>query len=94
MKFEHNYNSDHAIRWYTKSCFLFRVLNQTLRVKNIEALYTFRSFINDLSTSLEASDVDKNIKRVYRGARINKDEIENYTVGTLVACNAICIFRN
>ena len=87
-EFERNYNSDHAIQWYTKSCFLFRVLNQVLRTKNFNALYTFRSVIVDLSANLESSDVNKNIKRVYRGAQISKDEIENYTVGTLVTCNA------
>ena len=86
-EFERNYNSDDAIRWYTKSCFLFRLLNQTLRTENMEGLYIFRSFIVDLCASLESVRMNTNIKHVYRGGRMNKDEIENYTVGTLVACN-------
>jgi tetratricopeptide (TPR) repeat protein len=84
-EFERNYNAENAIQWYTKSCFLFRLLNKALRTEDIEVLYTFRYFIIDLSASLKAANDDNTIKRVYRGGRISRDEVEHHRVGTVVA---------
>ncbi|CAF1213537.1 unnamed protein product [Rotaria sordida] len=87
-EFERNYNAINAVRWYTKSCFLFRSLNKALRTEDVGSLYIFRYFINDLCTILEAAHDDKrNIIQVYRGGQMSKDEIENYSVGTIVAAN-------
>jgi tetratricopeptide (TPR) repeat protein len=87
-EFERNYNAANAVQWYTKSCFLFRLLNKALRTGDIAGLYVFRYFISDLSTILEVAHAKQNITRVYRGGHMNRDEIENYSVGTLVAANA------
>jgi len=86
-KFEQEYNSNNAIQWYTKSCFLFRLLNKALRTENIEVLYTFRYFIVDLCQSLEGTHDNKYPLRVYHGGQMSKTEIENYQIGTLVAAN-------
>jgi tetratricopeptide (TPR) repeat protein len=86
-EFERDYNATNAIRWYTKSCFLFRLLNKALRTENIEILFTFRYFIIDLCANLEAIRGNENITRVYRGGQISKNEIENYSIGIRVAVN-------
>ncbi len=70
-EFERDYNANNAIRWYTRSCFLFRLLNKALRTENIEVLYTFRYFIIDLCASLEAAHDQQNITRVYRGGQMS-----------------------
>ena len=86
-EFERYYNANNAVRWYTKSCFLYRLLNKALRTEDIEGLYTFRYFITDLRAALEDTHDKHNITQVYRGGQMSKDEIENYNVGTLVAAN-------
>ncbi|CAF1486290.1 unnamed protein product [Rotaria sp. Silwood1] len=86
-EFERDYNPTDAVRWYTKSCFLFRSLSKALRTEDLGSLYTFRYFISDLCTILEATRDKRNITQVYRGGQMNKDEIENYSVGTIVATN-------
>jgi tetratricopeptide (TPR) repeat protein len=84
-EFERNYNAENAFRWYTKPCFLFRLLNKALRTEDIEVLYTFRYFIMDLSASLKVARDENTIKRVYRGGIMSRDEVEHYSIGTVVA---------
>ncbi|CAF1126891.1 unnamed protein product [Adineta steineri] len=89
--FERTYRSGDAIRWYTKPCFLFRLINKALRTEDICAFYTFRYFIIDLCTQLEEA-VGKTascakIFRVYRGSRLSRDEVEQLQVGMLVTAN-------
>ena len=86
-EFERDYTAADAVCWYTKSCFLFRLLNKALRAEDIVGLYIFRYFINDLCTKLEAANAKQGVTQVYRGGLMSKDEIENYSVGTLVAAN-------
>ena len=86
--FEKNYRAINAIGWYTKPSFLFRTINRALRTEDIIALYTFRYFITDLSTSLETARTEQLPTCVYRGAFISRDEVEKYQVGYIVATNA------
>ncbi|CAF3245220.1 unnamed protein product [Rotaria sp. Silwood2] len=86
-EFERDYNATDAVRWYTKSCFLFRSLNKALRTEDVGNLYKFRYFISDLCTIIESAHDKRNIKQVYRGCYMSKDEIENYKVGTIVSAN-------
>ena len=86
-EFERDYSSNDAVRWYTRPCFLFRSLNKALRTEDVGGLYSFRYFISDLSTMLEAAHNNYDITKVYRGGLMSKDEIENYNVGNLVAAN-------
>ena len=86
-EFERDYSSNDAVRWYTRSGFLFRSLNKALRTEDVGGLYSFRYFISDLSTMLEVAHNNHDITKVYRGGQMNKDEIENYNVGNLVAAN-------
>ena len=85
--FERTYRPEEAIKWYTQDSFLYRIINRALRTEDVEALYTFRYFITDLSDSLAAARSELLIPRVYRGVSVSRDEVEKYQVGYLVATN-------
>ena len=86
--FEKTYKAVNAIQWYTKSSFLYKIINRALRTEDILALYTFRYFMTDLSASLETARTEQLPLYVYRGATISRDELEKYQVGYIVATNA------
>ncbi len=86
-EFERTYCAADAIRWYTRSCFVFRLVNRALRTEDIVALYTFRYFITDLCSNLEAAHHKQITACVYRGAILSRDEVEKYHAGDLVATN-------
>ena len=87
-KFEETYCSHDAIKWYTKPCFLFRLINNALRSEDPLALYTFRYFIFDLSANLAiARPTSMDSIQLYRGSKIRREEIEGLDVGSIVAVN-------
>ncbi|CAF3696222.1 unnamed protein product [Rotaria sp. Silwood1] len=88
-EFERKYESKDAIRWYTKPGFLFYLVNKALRSQNIWALYKFRYFIIDLCYRLEEVSNSQSFSsiRLYRGAKLNRDELEQLQVGRLVSTN-------
>jgi tetratricopeptide (TPR) repeat protein len=86
-EFERAYCAADAIRWYTRPCFLFRLVNKALRTEDITALFIFRYFITDLCASLEAAHHQQITTCVYRGAILSRDEVEKYRIGNLVATN-------
>ncbi|CAF1313106.1 unnamed protein product [Didymodactylos carnosus] len=51
-EFDKTYKSSDAIKWYTKDCFLYKLVNIALRTEDIDQLYTFGFFIADLCSSL------------------------------------------
>ena len=46
--FEQNYKPEKALWWYTYDSCIYRLLNTALRTQNIEIIFKFRFFINDL----------------------------------------------
>jgi tetratricopeptide (TPR) repeat protein len=90
-EFGRTYQSADAILWYTKPCFLYRLINKALRTEDNLVVYKFRYFIMDLCTRLEekalTSAYHKQPFRVYRGSKISLDEVEKLQVGSLVATN-------
>jgi hypothetical protein len=52
-EFEEKYTSDRSLWWYTRQSFVYRLLNKSLRVQNIELLYLFRFFIRDVEQELK-----------------------------------------
>jgi tetratricopeptide (TPR) repeat protein len=90
-EFERTYRSVDAILWYTKPCFLYRLINEALRTEDNLVLYKFRYFIIDLCVRLEATALSSVSHtqpfRVYRGAELSRDEVEKLQVGSLVATN-------
>jgi tetratricopeptide (TPR) repeat protein len=88
-EFERTYQACDAIHWYTKSCFLFRVINRAFRSENAFALYTLRYFIVDMCKSLQAMAATQPLVaiHVFRGTILEKEEIEKLNVDSLVATN-------
>ncbi|CAF3256635.1 unnamed protein product [Rotaria socialis] len=87
-EFKNTYLSTDAIYWYSRPCFLFRMINKALCSEDIVSLYKFRYFISDLSKNLEMlQNYDKMSTHVYRGTCLHRDEVEKYCVGHLVAAN-------
>jgi hypothetical protein len=73
-EFDTTYSSTEAIKWYTRDCFLFRLLNKAFRTENIDIIYKFRFFIIDLYQQLKQIHSDyieymglDEIITVYRG---------------------------
>ena len=91
-RFSGTYNSSDAINWYTKSGFLYNIVNRVLRTEDIRALYIFRYFILDLSVCLKemtaATRALHNAPfRCYRGSIMSREEIKQLHVNMLVATN-------
>ncbi|CAF1294715.1 unnamed protein product [Rotaria sordida] len=88
-EFERKYQSKDAIWWYTKPGFLFYLVNKALRSQDIWVLYKFRYFIIDLCCRLEEVSSSQSFSsiRLYRGAKLNRDELKHLQVGCLVSTN-------
>jgi hypothetical protein len=50
--FERNYQSEDATKWFTKDSFLYRLLNESLRIERINSIVKMRYFIHDLHNQL------------------------------------------
>ena len=50
--FERNYCSENAAIWYTKDSFLYRLLNESLRMEKIDSIVKMRYYIYDLHNEL------------------------------------------
>lgn len=84
--FYRTYHPEKALWWYTADSFVFRDLNRALRTHNIELLYLFRFFIQDIQKQLSDHQWPETI-HVYRAQLIAKDEL--HTLADLIGEN-IC----
>ncbi|CAF4814250.1 unnamed protein product [Rotaria sp. Silwood1] len=78
-QFEQNYLSKDALLWYSKQSFIYKLVNKALRTKDIDLLYMFRFFIEDLSKNLQHEHEkillsNENTLNVYRGVKFDKEE--------------------
>ena len=76
-EFERTYNPLSAIRWYTRECFLYSMLNRALRTQNLDVIFNMGFFIQDLHrqiTQLYSEQNYKQILKVYRGQGIFNTE--------------------
>ncbi|CAF0716457.1 unnamed protein product [Adineta steineri] len=74
-EFQQNYSSNRALRWYTKQIFLFRMLNKALRIQNLDVLFLFRFFIDDIQQQLIKNQYSQQIQ-LYRVQLISNNELE------------------
>ncbi|CAF1147703.1 unnamed protein product [Didymodactylos carnosus] len=89
------FQSSQAITWYTRDCFLYRMLNKALRAQDVDVLYKLRFFISDLHRQVEhfrsESLRNKTMKSrlVYRGNRMPSEEFEKLkqNIGGLLSFN-------
>ncbi|CAF1353303.1 unnamed protein product [Didymodactylos carnosus] len=78
-EFRKFYSSNTALRWYTRQSCFYRMLNQALRIKDIDMLFAFRFFIKDLHTNLTEMHKEQSqspITQVYRCQLISNDELD------------------
>jgi tetratricopeptide (TPR) repeat protein len=95
--FEQNYDPSRAFHWYTSDSFVYRLLNKALRTQNIEIIFKFRFFINDLHNQIKelhqgylATTHSSHDITVYRGQRITMTELESLknNVNQLISMNS------
>ena len=95
-EFARTYTAQDTIRWYTKQCFIYRLCNKALRTEDIELLYRFRYYIQDLCKHLStehgisrSKELDQPILTLYRGLKLTNDELVRFqsNVGSLISTN-------
>ncbi|CAF1575621.1 unnamed protein product, partial [Didymodactylos carnosus] len=77
--FEKEYNSKSVISWYTRDCFLYKIINRACRTENIDVLVKFRFILADLHQELNDLYINQSLPRpltVYRGMTMPADEFE------------------
>ena len=62
-EFERDYRPDQAIRWYTRECFTYRMLNHALRSFEADIIVDMGFFIHDLHRQIE---------------RLHREQLEHY----------------
>ncbi|CAF3916699.1 unnamed protein product [Didymodactylos carnosus] len=94
-QFYKTYSKEQAIEWYTKDCFLYRMLNKALRTQDIGMIFKLGFFIKDLHKELHnlqttsTTPLGRTIT-VYRGLGIPNKDFESLQkkVGGLLSMNS------
>ena len=97
-EFEQTYRHEDASKWYTTDSFLYRLLNNSLRLEDIDTLFKLRYYIYDLHNQLAQLQIpyvrslpsDKSILTLYRGQRMTITELNKLqeNVGKLISKNS------
>ncbi|CAF1504522.1 unnamed protein product [Adineta steineri] len=84
--FERNYRGHTVIWWYTSECFLYSMLNQALRLMDVDIILRIGFFINDLHRDIQRLYSEQfhgqqsgETLTVYRGQRLSKEEFTEMT---------------
>ena len=82
-EFERTYQPSDAIRWYTRDSFVYRLLNNASRRFNIELMFLFGFFVQDMYKQLKVEHQNFKVTqeycpvtKVYRGQRMSQNEIQ------------------
>jgi tetratricopeptide (TPR) repeat protein len=93
-EFYKQYNSNLAIKWYTRDAFLYRLLNKAFRTRNIDTIFDYHYFLTDLFKQLTLLHNNQFSKRtgtltVYRGQGMYIQELEKLqnSIGRLMSIN-------
>ncbi|CAF3799074.1 unnamed protein product [Rotaria sordida] len=102
--FEQTYDAKNAIKWYTTDCFIYRIINESLRIESIDLIFKLRYFINDLHNQLAQMQIDflrllpSNvfILTLYRGLTMGWNQLEELrrNKGNLVSTNSFLSTTN
>jgi hypothetical protein len=84
--FERTYVEKDAITWYTKDCFLYRLLNESLYIKSIDLIVKLRYFIRDLHNQLAEMHLGflrslpsgQSKLQLYRGLTMTMSELNEF----------------
>lgn len=80
-QFAIEYTHENVIGWYTRDCFLYRLVNRAFRTRNIDTIFKYRYFIVDLHQCLvELHEIQYTAKpsielTVYRGQLMSEEEL-------------------
>ena len=92
-EFEREYSRDKAIHWYTRECFLFKLLNRALWTSEEDVLYQMRYFLRHLHQQIVSEGERQAARRstsiVYRGQTMSADQLNEIksNVGGLLSFN-------
>ncbi|CAF3339059.1 unnamed protein product [Rotaria socialis] len=93
-EFAENYISSEAIKWYTRDCFVYRMLNTALRQRDLDTLYAFRRLIIDIHQQLynvhKQAKLTDPIQHYYRGQLMSREELDRFqlNVGNFISMNS------
>lgn len=89
IQFQNQYQSNKALRWYTKESFFHKTLNTVLRTENLHMIFLFRSYILDIQQQLQSCQ-SKEFITVYRAQLISKEELNHLkrSIGQFISINS------
>jgi hypothetical protein len=103
-EFEETYTHQDAAKWYTTDSFLYRLLNNSLRLEDIDTLFKLRYYIYDLHNQLaqlqisyiQSFPINEPILTLYRGERMKITELNKLreNVGKLISKNSFLSTTN
>ena len=83
--FEHAYNSHAAVQWYTRDSFVWRSINQALRLSDTNIMFKLRYILTDLYAHLNQSYLQSHgflrlatVDRFYRGQLMSSNEFDSF----------------
>lgn len=87
-EFQRNYTSNDAIWWFTRDIFLTELFNKALKTQNLDLIFLFRFFIQDLEQQVHQYQCLTPIK-VYRYQLISNKQLEllKTSVGNFISIN-------
>ncbi|CAF3801014.1 unnamed protein product [Adineta steineri] len=94
-EFENDYHPKRAIWWYTRKCFIYKMLNQALRMLNADIIINMGFFVRDVHRQIQqlyeqqVSSYGEMSFIVYRGQGLTKSDFEELqkTKGGLMSFN-------
>ncbi|CAF1464149.1 unnamed protein product [Adineta steineri] len=81
-EFEHGYDPQKAIWWYTRECFTYKMLNKALRIMDADIIITMGFFLRDVHQQIQqlheqqVSSYGRKPFEVYRGQGLLKSDFE------------------
>jgi tetratricopeptide (TPR) repeat protein len=79
-EFEQNFIPELSVYWYTRECFLYKILNTALRTPQPDVLYKLRYFLRHLHQQIlsqsKSQRRDQTSIIVYRGQSMSEEQIE------------------
>lgn len=94
--FDHDYNANNAVHWYTRDSFLFRTINEILRSNDVNIIFKFRHFLIDLYKQLD--DIYRETinschyskqDKFYRGHLMSREGLDSFrqSIGRIISIN-------
>ncbi|CAF1192124.1 unnamed protein product [Didymodactylos carnosus] len=76
-EFDREYDRDQSVWWYTRECFLYKMMNKALRSQDIDVLYKLRFFIKHLHNQLAELHSQSNNQPMvlYRGQAMSSEQL-------------------